>query len=665
MLRPMLLMGILLLTAQPSFSAQPRVSTEQSRQERIALQQQEARNDLDALALLENLCKTHGANEPACRAVSELDQDNAWIVLYQACQSLPFVAHPSCEAYRQRGGGTLVFDLKTNRWRAEWEQRAYPLEFDVTGAPTLRLKPKDAKPLKIRIDEISPLTYSVSPGVPKEEDLTVIAGLKSFLTLAGTGIQGLVQTVATATLAAVERTSALSDVQLDTQLSVTSTTLASERTSTEPNCSVTLPKVGVPAEQVTKRLDQLVNVGTAMRSIESQLDTVAQRRAAFIREVQKAEDGKAVRASDLVRPDINDLTKAYDVFAESIKSFGERTAELASCQPLLAAYGTLLGAPPSPALVKDFAGRVAAVPGCTSDSVKALRTSIRDNAEALARSGSTCTAEQLKPILETHRDAMKPLVERLMNAKQVEEKVWAAIDKVGAGRNEVIAGAEALSRQVDRGHRHSWNNQLIRSLVVSRQNPELPWNKVQAHEIVIKADSPYQKEFTLAHGAEEKRAYKLESATGQILGYGVGLIYTPLQEFAYGAVSVPGTDTKVVTKVSQETRAGDLAAFLSYRFMEHQPRTAPVRPTFDLGVGLTSDRPAFFVGLGLEVFRAARISVGWTAQRLSMLDETQTPEGTVVASPDDIRTVKRFDTSRYYVAFTFALDSLSLFNKPQ
>jgi hypothetical protein len=35
---------------------------------------------------------------------------------------------------------------------------------------------------------------------------------------------------------------------------------------------------------------------------------------------------------------------------------------------------------------------------------------------------------------------------------------------------------------------------------------------------------------------------------------------------------------------------------------------------------------------------------------------------TVVSSTDDIRTVKRFDASNYYVSVTFALDSLSLFN---
>lgn len=178
----------------------------------------------------------------------------------------------------------------------------------------------------------------------------------------------------------------------------------------------------------------------------------------------------------------------------------------------------------------------------------------------------------------------------------------------------------------------------------------------------MKADTPYVKELSLSHGTEEKRAYKLESATGQILGYGIGVIYTPLHESAYGAVAVPGATTKVIGETKRETRAGELAAFLTYRFMEHTPRKRHAQPTLDFGVGLTSDRPAFFLGLGVEVLRAARIGFGWAPQRISVLADGQTLNETVVSSTDDIRTMSRFDTSHYYVSFTFALDSLSLFN---
>jgi hypothetical protein len=245
------------------------------------------------------------------------------------------------------------------------------------------------------------------------------------------------------------------------------------------------------------------------------------------------------------------------------------------------------------------------------------------------------------------------------------------VDKVRASRNEVASGAGVLARQVKRATESYWGDALIRQLVVTRPNPALSWSKVQSHSIEVKANSPYVKELTLAYPAEAKHEYKLESATGQILGYGVGMVYTPLHESTFGAVAVPGTETKVIAETERETRAGDLVAFLSYRFLEHRPprqreghkrpSVRRLQPTLDFGVGLTSDRPAFFVGGGLEVLRAARFGVGWSAQRVSVLADGQ-QVGDVVASKDDIRTEKRFDTSHYYVSVSFALDSLALFN---
>ena len=50
---------------------------------------------------------------------------------------------------------------------------------------------------------------------------------------------------------------------------------------------------------------------------------------------------------------------------------------------------------------------------------------------------------------------------------------------------------------------------------------------------------------------------KLESAAGRLLGYGIGMIYTPLHESTFSAVAVPGTTTKVIAETKRETRAGD------------------------------------------------------------------------------------------------------------
>lgn len=556
-------------------TADPR-TPQMSRFEKEAVRQATARADIDAVALLRTLCQTE-STEPACLALPDLSPDEAWLVLNEACRLPKWQSTDPCATFRQRRGGVLIFNLKTNTWSAQWERAAYPLTIDVAGTPTMRLRSNDAKPLKVVVEEISPLAYSAVPGTPKEEDLAIIAGLKSFLALAGTGIQGLVQTI---TLTAAAGVGPSPTVGVD---SIFKPSSIKRRPAGEPpappplpkECPAASPNVLPAADLITQRVQDLVVVGAAMRALENALDRLDEKKTAFLRVAQLAEDGKPVTADQLTGPNGAELTRAYDDLEAATRKLAERTDSLAACQPLLNAYTMMLGAPLDGKVIRDFAGRMAGIAGCTDTSVAGLRASLLSNASQLAdpviADPAVCTAAKLKPLVETHRDAMKPLVERLSNARQVEDKVWAAIDKANAARREVFAGAAVLSRQVERGRRHTWNNTLIRALVVTRPNPELAWNKVQTHEIVMTADSPYVKELSLARAAQEKRNYKLESAAGQLLGYGIGLIYTPLHESTYTAVARPGETTKVIAETKRETRAGDLAAFLSYRFMEHVP----------------------------------------------------------------------------------------------
>ena len=48
---------------------------------------------------------------------------------------------------------------------------------------------------------------------------------------------------------------------------------------------------------------------------------------------------------------------------------------------------------------------------------------------------------------------------------------------------------------------------------------------------------------------------------------------------------------------------------------------------------------------------------------MTKLADGQVPGETIVASTDEIRTVKEFEAKNWYVSFAFALDSLSLFKK--
>ena len=364
------------------------------------------------------------------------------------------------------------------------------------------------------------------------------------------------------------------------------------------------------------------------------------------------------RRADLVGADLKATEAAYAALLDAASSLSRDSDALDTCQPMLSAYATLLGAPAEAKIVEAWVNQVTSDGTC---SVGKLRQSIVTNASLLPLTGP-CSG-QLQGALKWQAGVMKPLLGQLLDTVSAAEKVLQAADKARDARQQVRSAADVLRRSVDAGSRQTWDGALIRELVVTRPNPDLPWNKVQSHSIVVQANSPYVKEVTLAHRLEEKHDYRIESATGRIIGFGVGLVYTPLHQSTWTAATLPGGADKVITETSRETRAGDLGAFLTYRFMEYRRQSAPVLPILELGVGVSSDHPSYFLGAGVEIKHAARIGFGWSPQRVTRLDAGQVVNVTRVASNDDIRTVKKFDLSNWYISLTFALDSLSLFNK--
>jgi hypothetical protein len=238
------------------------------------------------------------------------------------------------------------------------------------------------------------------------------------------------------------------------------------------------------AKQVSNRHEALLKLSKQMDALGLQLDRLEAARISFLLAAQAAEDGKPVSRNDLPLPRLAELGTAYEAFEEVVSGLDADTRKLRSCQPILSAYQTLLGAPPNGIVVKAFAERVVETSEC---QIPELLAAIRADADHLRDEAPNpkCADKLLKEHMELRRDAFKSLTERLLNAAEKEEKVWTAVAKARATKKDVLAGASVLERQVRKAHRHTWKNMLIRGLAVSRQNPELPWNKVQSHEIVI------------------------------------------------------------------------------------------------------------------------------------------------------------------------------------
>jgi hypothetical protein len=622
-----------------------------------------------AKEVLATICPA-GSTEPACQRRASLTEDEAWLIVRAACRENNAA---SCQAFRQRQGGVLFLDARTRTWRSEWESASWPLKFDVAGTPTLRLKPRSAKDLKIVVEGVSPLIYSATPGTPTEADLEIVGNLKTFLSVAATGIQAVIQTAAFSAapgLTLADLFDTTSDKSIAPPGTVSRAPSGKPAAPAPPPCQQAPPQAGALTRVIIDRNAKLLRLNQAVAALSKELAAVDTTRRAFVTQAQKAADGGDVEVSSLKAVDVASLNASFATMQDAVSVLETGTTKLTSCQPLLSAYALLLSAPDDPDVVRELAAHVDTLAKTTDGTPDAPVCEVPDVAAAIKTeaASASCAADakvdEADAWLKRHRAAMKPLADRLFDPKTSEKAVWDAIDAVQKAKPQVIASIDTLRRQVDHALVHSWNGRLIPELVVTRQNPELRWSKIQTHSIVVKPVSPYVKELTLKQTGDETHTFKLESATGQILGYGIGVIYTPLYESTWTAATAPD-GTKVIAETNRETRAGDLAAFLSYRFLEHHPsaKRRLAQPTLDFGVGLTSGRPAFFLGGGLEVVRALRLGFGWTPQRVSTLAPDQTVNVTKVSSNDDIRTVNRFDTRHWYVSLSFALDALSLFSK--
>ena len=143
---------------------------------------------------------------------------------------------------------------------------------------------------------------------------------------------------------------------------------------------------------------------------------------------------------------------------------------------------------------------------------------------------------------------------------------------------------------------------------------------------------------------------------------GLGLTYTKLAEPTWDAVSEPpGSDTKVIRQTGSHARAGHVVLFVDYNWFAllHRRDPLPVEPVTQIGTSVSST-PGLFLGAGVQMFRVARLTGGWTWQRVPELNGQKA--GDTVAGNDDIRTRDHF-TGDWYIALTFALDWLPVFKK--
>lgn len=570
-------------------------------------------------------CEDAGSASYWCDTQSEPDPTRMWTILSLYCG----LGHgiPSLSLCREVARSrtiierpVLAYDHRKGKWRPysglEGSLRKDGrLEQDINGIPKIYLSKKHE--LSVLVENTNPLLYTVNRGEAKEEDIT---DLKDLNTLAG-GLGAILQSFAkiqgfvedddprqrflkalSQAKTQVEELSAARSSAIQTTQMVESRGTAAAPSTDSAKCMLAYPT----SESIQMAFDNLRRT----------YDEVKGDTCPFAFEFYRAYI--AILDANATKP---------TTVKKAVFTFNEVVAVAASIE----ACGTLADAGTLVASAKRIE---TAAPKKLKDILQTERTEYR------ARIGIRAKFEELLTTL-------------LKQAKSILDESW----------KPVVVGAN-LDRFVDTCRRSLIGGFIGPWIFVETNRYPVKWNKLQHHPLKIVVKSPYAKEVSAARPVGVSPSYRVAWWRGSLLDVGVALTYTPLSSPKFSAVTDPSNSSQlVIAQTDEETRAGEVALFLSYRFLQHlrpSTRHASIKPGFDIGATI-SDDPGFFLGPSVEIGKLLRIGAGYTSQQVKEL-RGQIEGVTVIGSDNEIRTRDTFK-SDYYVSLTFSLGTLKWFSK--
>jgi hypothetical protein len=136
-------------------------------------------------------------------------------------------------------------------------------------------------------------------------------------------------------------------------------------------------------------------------------------------------------------------------------------------------------------------------------------------------------------------------------------------------------------------------------------------------------------------------------------GFGVGLIYTPLDIKSWSA-----TSAKVISKAKKDTLAGQTALFANYHPGWASYKSADLGA--QVGFNTSTDKPGIYTGIAVDLGRWLRLGGGYTFQKSKKLTGDQKELVTPVNTDADIRTRDYFPGA-WYVSLSISIEGISLF----
>lgn len=408
-------------------------------------------------------------------------------------------------------------------------------------------------------------------------------------------------------------------------------------------------------DNVTIRLaptdDDIKALRDAIIEADQEVSRVMADKNATIRFLQYAEFAEISTAPDPIKANgrVTALRAAFDNVSETRKTLlASEYAEQHSCQAARALVESM----------KDIDWFDAAVVDAKRSEIKAKieATPCGDSAQAAAKDALFDQTTVTSYLLNIEKfDGMIDLADQALAQEA------AAIENAAAIRS--IFGAVAAVEPC----------KYVEGMVMATSPDQIAFDKTGLVKVTLTPANALGHTFKRRAADEPiEVSYRTMNPTAGNIGYGVGIIYTPLSNPTFGAVENPANkEEKVIARIGEESRAGELALLGTYRF---GTPGAMFRPGIQFGAGLSEDL-ATFVGVSFDFGSIFRLGAGLTGQHVHKLSAGQSamklnadgaPDPgslTKVSADTDIQRSNTLKTG-LYLSLSISLDGISFFNRP-
>ncbi|MEM8930554.1 MAG: hypothetical protein AAGE94_05235 [Acidobacteriota bacterium] len=596
------------------------------------------------------------------------------------------------------GSDVLAYDHERATWCGfVWNGSALDSiatdTFKVRFDGQAELKVDASKPLFVYLVGTNPLLYTLSRSAATEEDTPDAARLKQFVGLLRNVVTQRVEFLGR--LAAEDSASdsddedalvALADVVFDEDAQAAK---AKELEAQRARAAKLADQLSSAMRPDPEELFGAVREeAEALGSLAGAVDSLTRGSNQLTDYVQRIERGLPPSASFDVSESISDrLTEAWasvreathalqampgicekplEMLAEMARLSSEAHGDLAKPAARFVTLRSDLDLPDTDDVLAALCGFEA-----SDDERRALARAIRETRDWLGDLAPIKTGrpdigirEHLLALLVPYNSALDRRAELLKAADETENVAGALVKKAAAD--------EILVAQIDAdedGTISAAESQRLVDGVVRFERPQgeaikIKVGKVRTEGFQIVADPRFKGRVVLDHPTDVEAKYRLvrEAASWD---FDFGLVYTDLASHEFSAVSSSADETaacedvdecKIIDRTGEDTRAGDTALFATRLFGdEGKFRWGP-----QIGVGIDTDDPALFAGVGFALSKSVKLSVGYTYQEVTRLDEDEQMLGQVVQSTDDIKTKQDWEGEVYF-GVSITLNGLSLF----